>query len=97
MKPIIASQNDTLVLPEIDMLVEEATTNYLIVWNDEVNTFEWVITTLIDICGHSQEQAEQCAMLIHNKGKYAVKNGSYDTLLPQKVAITDRLITATIE
>ena len=52
----------------------------LIVWNDEVNTFEWVIETLIEVCGHSAEQAEQCAYLIHFKGKYAVKNGSYDDL-----------------
>jgi ATP-dependent Clp protease adaptor protein ClpS len=82
-----------------DVLTEEA---YdfpfsLIVWNDEVNTFEWVIETLIDICGHSQEQAEQCAMLIHTKGKYAVKQGSYDDLKPQCDAITERGIGATIE
>jgi ATP-dependent Clp protease adaptor protein ClpS len=69
----------------------------LIVWNDEVNTFEWVIETLIDICGHSQEQAEQCSMIIHTKGKYAVKEGSYDTLKPQCDAITERGINATIE
>jgi ATP-dependent Clp protease adaptor protein ClpS len=69
----------------------------LLVWNDEVNTFEWVIDTLIEICGHSQEQAEQCAMLIHTKGKYAVKNGTYDKLKPQCDAITDRKIGATIE
>ncbi|MFT3908175.1 MAG: ATP-dependent Clp protease adaptor ClpS [Ferruginibacter sp.] len=69
----------------------------LVVWNDEVNTFEWVIETLIEICKHSQEQAEQCAFLIHNKGKYAVKNGSYETLKPQCDAITDRAIGATLE
>ncbi len=69
----------------------------LIVWNDEVNTFEWVIETLMDVCGHSQEQAEQCAMLIHTKGKYAVKRGSYDELKPQCDAITERGIGATIE
>jgi ATP-dependent Clp protease adaptor protein ClpS len=69
----------------------------LIVWNDEVNTFEWVIETLIEICGHSQEQAEQCAMLIHTQGKYAVKRGSYEELEPLCTAITDRGIGATIE
>jgi len=69
----------------------------LIVWNDEVNTFEWVIQTLIEVCGHAQEQAEQCAMLIHTKGKYAVKKGSYDELKPQCDAITERGIGATIE
>lgn len=69
----------------------------LIVWNDDVNTFEWVIDTLINICGHSQEQAEQCAIIIDSKGKYAVKEGSYDLLKPQCDAITDRGINATIE
>jgi len=69
----------------------------LVVWNDEVNTFEWVIQTLMEVIGHSQEQAEQCAMIIHTKGKYAVKNGSYDELKPYCDAITERGIGATIE
>jgi ATP-dependent Clp protease adaptor protein ClpS len=69
----------------------------LIVWNDEVNTFEWVIETLIEICHHSQEQAEQCAMIIHTKGKYAVKEGSYEELKPMCDAITERGIGATVE
>lgn len=69
----------------------------LIVWNDEVNTFEWVIETLVQVCGHSTEQAEQCAYIIHFQGKYAVKQGSYDELKPQCDAITDRGIGATIE
>lgn len=69
----------------------------LIVWNDEVNTFEWVIETLIEVCGHSTEQAEQCAYIIHFQGKYAVKQGSYDELKPQCDAITDRGIGATLE
>ncbi len=69
----------------------------LIVWNDEVNTFEWVIQTLMEVCGHSAEQAEQCAYIIHFQGKYAVKQGTYDELKPQCDAITDRGIGATIE
>jgi ATP-dependent Clp protease adaptor protein ClpS len=69
----------------------------LIVWNDEVNTFEWVIETLIEVCQHQQEQAEQCAMIIHTKGKYAVKEGSYEQLKPLCDAITERGIGATIE
>lgn len=82
-----------------DMLTatELATPYQLIVWNDEVNTFEWVIETLIKICGHSTEQAEQCALLIHTQGKYAVKKGDYETLKPMCEAITDRGIGATIE
>ena len=69
----------------------------LIVWNDEVNTFDHVIETLVDVCGHSHEQAEQCAMFIHFQGKYAVKKGSFEDLEPLCTAITDRGIGATIE
>ena len=69
----------------------------LIVWNDEVNTFEWVIETLVKVCRHTTEQAEQCAMLIHTQGKYAVKKGDYETLKPMCEAITERGINATIE
>jgi len=69
----------------------------LIVWNDEVNTFEWVIETLVEICGHSQEQAEQCAYIIHFRGKYAVQQGSFEDLKPKAEAIIDRGINATVE
>ncbi len=69
----------------------------LIVWNDEVNTFDWVIDTLMEICDHSREQAEQCAWFIHTKGKYAVKNGDFDLLKPMCEAIVERGIGATIE
>ncbi|QES90922.1 ATP-dependent Clp protease adaptor ClpS [Rhizosphaericola mali] len=82
---------------DIDVLVSNVSTFQLILWNDEINTFEWVIETLIDVCGHSEVQAEQCALLIHTKGKYAVKNGDYDTLKPMKDEISERGIGVTIE
>jgi ATP-dependent Clp protease adaptor protein ClpS len=82
---------------DVDIATETDDPFSLIVWNDEVNTFEWVIQTLIEVCGQSVEQAEQCAMIIHTKGKYAVKRGSYDDLKPICDAITDRGIGATIE
>jgi ATP-dependent Clp protease adaptor protein ClpS len=66
-------------------------------WNDEVNTFDWVIETLIEVCGHSQEQAEQCAIIIDSKGKYAVKEGSYEVLKPMCDAYYRQGIGATIE
>jgi ATP-dependent Clp protease adaptor protein ClpS len=81
----------------IDTLVSSEHPYSLIVWNDEVNTFDWVIETLMEVCGHTQEQAEQCAMLIHFQGKYAVKQADYDTLKPMCDAITERGIGATIE
>lgn len=82
---------------ETDLLTELQEPCHLVVWNDEVNTFEWVIETLMEICEHSYEQAEQCAWLIHTKGKYAVKNGEYEILKPMCDAITERGIGATVE
>jgi ATP-dependent Clp protease adaptor protein ClpS len=86
-------------LPELDTdtLVTTSQPFQLIVWNDEVNTFEWVIETLEEVCGHTHEQAEQCAYIIHFKGKYAVKQGEYEDLKPKCDAITERGIGATIE
>lgn len=82
---------------DVDVLTDFSDPFQLIVWNDEVNTFEWVIESLMEVCGHKYEQAEQCAYLIHYKGKYSVKNGDYDTLKPMCDAITDRGIGATLE
>lgn len=84
---------------EEDILVEEVDTitSKLVLHNDDVNTFEWVIDTLIDVCKHTFEQAEQCSYIIHYKGKYAVKHGSLEKLKPMKDAITERGINATIE
>jgi len=53
---------------ETDVLTDVEEPCHLIMWNDEVNTFEWVIETLIDVCGQTPEQAEQCAWIIHTKG-----------------------------
>ena len=82
---------------DTDILTDLESPYSLIVWNDEVNSFDWVIQTLIEVCNHSTEQAEQCAMIIHTQGKYAVKQGSYEELKPMCEAITDRGIGATIE
>ena len=82
---------------ETDVLIDEEKVYHIIVWNDEVNTFEWVIDTLIEICGHSEEQAEQCALLIHTQGKYAVQQGNFEDLKPKRDAIVDRGIGATLE
>lgn len=78
-----------------DVMVESL--HNLIVWNDEVNTFDHVIDSLVDICEHSIEQAEQCALFIHHKGKYGVKRGSFDLLRPKAEALIDRGIQATID
>ncbi|MBE2289265.1 MAG: ATP-dependent Clp protease adaptor ClpS [Chitinophagaceae bacterium] len=78
-----------------DVLTEEL--HNLIVWNDDVNTFDWVITSLVDICGHDSLQAEQCALIIHHKGKCSVKKGSFTELRPKAEALIDRGIQATID
>ena len=90
---------ETEVLEDIKTLTisELITTNNLVVYNDEVNTFDWVIQTLVDICKHSEEQAEQCSLIIHYKGKCSVKSGSFKELEGMKDAILDRGIQATIE
>ena len=93
----IHPHTETDILEETDLLTSTEDPCNLIVWNDEVNTFEWVIETLMEVCGHSAEQAEQCAYIIHFRGKYAVKNGSYEDLKPQCDAITERGINATVE
>ena len=91
------TQNDTRSWEDTELLTDVEEPHSLVVWNDEVNTFEWVIETLIEVCGHTYEQAEQCSYIIHYRGKYAVKQGSYDELKPLCDAITERGIGATVE
>ena len=81
---------------EVDVAVLDELIHNLIIWNDEVNTFDWVIESLMDICNHTFEQAEQAALLIHFKGKYAVKRGGFDDLRIMCEALIDRGINATI-
>jgi ATP-dependent Clp protease adaptor protein ClpS len=68
----------------------------LVVFNDDVNTFDHVINTLIRICHHTQEQAEQCTLLVHFKGKCAVKNGTFEFLKPMREGICEAGIDARI-
>lgn len=68
----------------------------LIVYNDDINTFEHVINTLIKVCKHTAEQAEQCTWIIHHKGKCAVKKGNENYLIPMKDAILDAGISAAV-
>ncbi len=68
----------------------------LVVFNDDVNTFDYVIETLIEVCGHTPEQAEQCTLLIHYKGKCSVKKGSFDELAPMRNDICRRGIAAEV-
>lgn len=88
-------QTETLLK---DLLLEEAVENKdLIVYNDDVNTFDHVIDSLIKVCDHNPVQAEQCTWIIHYKGKCQVKQGDFDTLEPMCTALLDRGISAQIQ
>jgi ATP-dependent Clp protease adaptor protein ClpS len=83
---------------QVDVMEAVETTDVmdLVVFNDDVNTFDHVIATLIRVCKHTPEQAEQCTLLIHYKGKCAVKTGTFDFLRPFREAICEAGIDARI-
>jgi ATP-dependent Clp protease adaptor protein ClpS len=85
-------------LVEVDVLESVETTDLmdLVVFNDDINTFDHVIRTLVRVCRHTQEQAEQCTLLIHYRGKCTVKTGSFDYLKPMREAICEAGIDAKI-
>lgn len=70
--------------------------NEIVLFNDDVNTFDHVIETLIEVCKHTSEQAEQCAILVHYKGKCTVKTGSYEELKPQCTLLLQAGLSAEI-
>ena len=83
-------------LLEVLEAVETTDLMELVVFNDDVNTFDHVIDTLIRVCKHTKEQAEQCTLLIHYKGKCPVKSGSFNFLRPMREAICEAGIDARI-
>ncbi|MGG7035553.1 MAG: ATP-dependent Clp protease adaptor ClpS [Flavobacterium sp.] len=70
--------------------------NEIVMHNDDVNTFDHVIDTLIRVCNHTPEQAEQCSLIVHYKGKCTVKTGSLDELIPQCSSLLDAGLSAEI-
>ena len=81
----------------IEKLEKRNPENHLVLFNDDVNTFDYVIESLIDVCEHDREQAEQCSIIIHNNGKCSVKSGTVDKLRPMADALLDRGLSATID
>ncbi|MBP8792435.1 MAG: ATP-dependent Clp protease adaptor ClpS [Lutibacter sp.] len=81
---------------DVDVLEQETTLNEIVLFNDDVNTFDHVIDSLIDICDHTPEQAEQCAMLVHYKGKCTVKTGEYNDLKPRCISLLSKGLSAEI-
>ena len=84
------------VLVDVMEAVETTDLMDLVVFNDDINTFDHVISTLIRVCKHTPEQAEQCTFLIHYKGKCAVKSGTFEFLRPFREAICEAGIDARI-
>ena len=84
---------EELVLEDV-VTVEE---KKLVLYNDEVNTFDFVITSLMDVCNHEILQAEQCTLIVHYNGKCAVKQGEFEKLEPMCTALLDRGLTAEIQ
>lgn len=81
---------------EIDVLTDEVKNNEIVLFNDDVNTFDHVIETLIYACDHTSLQAEQCAWIVHYKGKCTVKTGSYDDLEPRCTMLLEAGLSAEI-
>jgi len=81
-----------------ELLLEEEvkTQNEIVLYNDEVNTFDHVIETLIHACEHTAEQAEQCSLIVHYKGKCTVKTGLYDDLKPRCSVLLEAGLSAEI-
>ncbi len=83
-----------LVIPAVETVVTE--TFNIVLYNDHVNSFDWVIECLVDICEHTPTQAEQCALIVHYKGKYVVKSGEKRDMIDRSLALLDRGLTVEV-
>lgn len=81
---------------EVDVLEQETNQHEIVLFNDDVNTFDHVIDSLIEICDHTLEQAEQCALLVHYKGKCVVKTGEYAELKSMCTRLLEKGLSAEI-
>jgi ATP-dependent Clp protease adaptor protein ClpS len=82
------------------LVIEETSieeTSFLIVYNDDHNTFDWVIQCFVEICNHTFEQSEQLSLMIHYKGKATIKTAPLDVLRPMKDSLVSRGLSAVIE
>ena len=95
MKNSIDTDIETDLLFEEDIATEKSRT--IILYNDDFNTFDFVIESLIQVCRHDNIQAEQCTHIIHFNGKCEVKKGTFSELKPMKEALLDRGLSAVID
>ena len=94
MKPIMSQKEKVQEDFSVDTL--EKPLNEIVLYNDDVNTFDHVINTLMYACDHSPEQAEQCSIIVHYKGKCTVKTGEYEDLEPRCTILLDAGLSAEI-
>lgn len=87
----------TLIEEQKEVKLDDILSKELILYNDDVNTFQHVINCLVRICRHTMQQAEQCTYIVHYKGKCCVKKGSLEVLKPMKDALCDEGLSAVIE
>jgi len=95
----MSSVFDTDVLEEtlLKTTTNVGTHAQLIVYNDDVNTFDWVIKCFMEVCSHTFEQSEQLSLIVHFKGKACVKTASFEELKPLKDSLVERGLSAVIE
>ncbi len=84
------------IAEEVSVMENVSLNNEIVMYNDDVNTFDHVIETLIRVCKHEAIQAEQCALIVHYKGKCTVKTGSMDELTPSCLQLLDAGLSAEI-
>lgn len=82
---------------DLDLLTEEVKEHAIILFNDDVNTFDYVIELLVKYCGHDPIQAEQCAYIVHYKGKCDVMHGTYEKLEPVCTKLLESGLSAEIQ
>ncbi len=90
----MGTKEKTSVTPAMDEATESV--KKLILFNDDHNTFDFIIKALVEVCKHDEMQAENCALIAHYKGKCAIKNGTINDLRPKYVEMTNRQILVEI-
>ena len=69
----------------------------IVLFNDDYNSFDWVIKSLVEVCDHEHAQAEQCAWIVHYNGKYTIKSGPKEDMINRCIALLDRGLTAEVQ
>ncbi len=95
--PLFEEQEEILVEEEVTDDTDTGKVAHLVVFNDDVNTFDWVIQCFVEVLNHTSEQAEQLSIIIHSKGKATVKTATYNELRPKREALVERGLSAVIE